>query len=67
MLTIQIISGHEQLQAKLRRNIHVWNIFCVLVLFIVVKVLADLFEHDAAIEWSVLKRCTLAVMGPGLT
>lgn len=49
-LGIQEISSHQELQAQLRRNIHVRHIDLVLVLFIVAKVFADLFDNDATVE-----------------
>ena len=43
--TIQIVSRHEQLETELRRNVEIGDIACVAILFVVVKVLADFFEH----------------------
>jgi hypothetical protein len=48
MSTIQIISSHHQLQTQLRRNLHVRYTFNVLVSLMVVEVLHDLLEYDAA-------------------
>lgn len=45
--TIEVISRHEQLQTKLRRNVHVGYIFCIPHLLVVVKVLANFFQHEA--------------------
>ena len=48
-LTIQVIRRHQQLQAQLGRHVDIGHVFGVLVLFVVVKVLADFLEHEAAI------------------
>jgi len=47
--TIEIIRRHEQLKTKLRRDIELRNIFCVLHLLVVVKVFADFF-HDETVD-----------------
>lgn len=44
--SIQEISRHQELQTQLRRNVHVRHVDLVLVLFIVAKVFADLFDND---------------------
>ena len=46
---VQVIGGHEQLQAQLCRKVHVRHVPGVLVLLVVVEVLAHLFQHDAAV------------------
>ena len=46
--TIQVIRRNQQLQAQLRRNLHVRNILALCILLIVVKILADLLQHDPA-------------------
>lgn len=47
---IQEIGSHQELQAQLGWNIHVRHINLILVLFIVAKVFADLFDNDATAE-----------------
>lgn len=54
---IQKISSHQELQAQLRWNIHIRHIDLVLVLFIVAKVFADLFDNDATAEKQLRKQC----------
>lgn len=44
--SIQEISRHQELQAQLGWDIHVRHVDLVLVLFIVAKVFADLFDND---------------------
>jgi hypothetical protein len=47
LLTIQVVSRHEQFKTQLRRNIKVGNTSGVTILLIVVEVFADLLEHHA--------------------
>jgi hypothetical protein len=47
LLTIQVVSRHEQFKAELRRNVKVGDTGRVTILFVIVKVLADLLEHHA--------------------
>lgn len=49
-LGIQEICSHQELQAQLGWDVHVRHIDLVLVLFIVAKVFADLFDNDATVE-----------------
>ena len=49
-LGIQEICSHQELQAQLGWDVHVRYIDLVLVLFIVAKVFADLFDNDATVE-----------------
>lgn len=49
-LTIKIVRSHQQLKAQLSWDIHIRYISRVLVLFVVVEVLADLFKHEAAVQ-----------------
>ena len=46
--TIQVISRHEQLQTELQWELHIRHIFGVPHLLVVVKVFADLLEHETA-------------------
>lgn len=46
--SIQIIRRHNQLQTKLRWNIHIRDISLVFVLLVVAEVLADPLEHYPA-------------------
>lgn len=45
---VQIISSDQELQAQLRRDIHVGNILAICVFLIVVQVLANFLENDPA-------------------
>ena len=45
--SIKVIRRHQQLQAQLARNLHVWHAVVLLVLLIVVQILDYLFEHNA--------------------
>lgn len=56
-LGIQEIRSHQELQAQLRWDIHVRHIDLVLVLFIVAKVFADLFDNDATVEKQLRQQC----------
>jgi len=47
--TIQVIRRHQQLQAQLGWHVDVRHVFGILVLFVVVEVLADFLEHEAAV------------------
>jgi len=47
---IQVVGRHQQLQAQLGRDIHIWDIGLILVLFIVKEVFADFLEDDATTE-----------------
>ncbi|KAB8342748.1 hypothetical protein FH972_022346 [Carpinus fangiana] len=47
--SVEIVGRHEQLEAQLRRDIHVRHVLALLELLLVVEVLADFFEHDAAV------------------
>jgi hypothetical protein len=47
LLTIQVVSRHEQFKAELRRNVEVGDTSRVAILLVIVKVLADLLEHHA--------------------
>jgi hypothetical protein len=47
LLTIQVVSRHEQFKTQLRRNIKVGNTSGVTILLIVVEVFADLLEYHA--------------------
>lgn len=46
---MQIIRRHQQLQAQLRRYLHVRHVLFIFMLQVVAEVLADFFEHDAAV------------------
>ena len=46
---MQIVRRHQQLQAQLRRYLHVRHVLLILVLEVVVEVLADFFQHDSAV------------------
>jgi hypothetical protein len=48
-LTIQIIRRNKQLQAQLRRDIHIWHVLGLGVFLVVIEVFADFFEDDAAV------------------
>lgn len=50
--SIQEIGSHQQLKTQLGRNLHIRDVLGVLVLFIVIEVLADFFEHYAAVPLS---------------
>lgn len=39
--SVQIIGGHQELQAQLRRDIHIWDVGLVLVFLVVEEVFAD--------------------------
>jgi hypothetical protein len=58
LLTIQVVSRHEQFKAELRRNVKVGDTGRVTILFVIVKVLADLLEHHAI---DVLKRALVGL------
>jgi hypothetical protein len=50
VLTIQIISCHQQFEAEIWRDPHVSNMLLVLVALLIIEVLADLLEDDAAAQ-----------------
>jgi hypothetical protein len=47
LLTIQVVSRHEQFKAELRRDVKVGDTSGVTILLIVVEVFADFLEHHA--------------------
>lgn len=49
-LTIKEICCHQQLQAQLRRDVHIGYILSIPVLVVVVEVFSYLFEDDATIK-----------------
>ena len=54
-LTNEIIRRHQQLQAQLRRNIHIRDILGIGVFLVVVEVLADFFEDYATVSALVVR------------
>lgn len=48
LLTVQIVSCHQQLQAQLGRDVHVGDILRVAVAVVVVEILGDFLEDHAA-------------------
>lgn len=48
--TIQIIGHHQQLQAHIRRDFHIWYVSCPFVFFIIIKILADFFQKHTTVR-----------------
>lgn len=44
--TIEVISSDQQLQAQLRRYVHIRDVFALRMLLVVVQVLTDLLEYN---------------------
>ena len=57
---MQIIRRHQQLQAQLRRYLHVRHVLLIFMLEVVVEVLADFFQHDAAVVLQMSKKRTMS-------
>jgi hypothetical protein len=49
-LTVKVICCDKQLEAQLRRDIHILNVLAVRVLVVVVQVFADLLEYNTTIQ-----------------
>lgn len=44
----EVIRSHQQLQTQLRRDIHIRHTLAIAVFLIIIEILDDFFEHDAA-------------------